>query len=138
MRIFPGTGLQVRAVRDYVRAGLAGHAALDDAVLVASELTTNSIEHSASGEPGGTFCVQLAVLSTRDVAIVVTDQGGPATPHEKTAGADAESGRGLAVVRSLTSLLQFSESGESRSALAVVSSAPGSGSKPGSPSKAWG
>jgi serine/threonine-protein kinase RsbW len=119
-RLFPGTGDQVRAVRDYARAGFVGHGARDDAVLVASELATNAIEHSASGRSGGMFMVYLAELGAYHVAMIVTDQGGPSRPHEEQAAEDAESGRGLAVAKSLTSLLEFSEDGELRSALAII------------------
>jgi anti-sigma regulatory factor (Ser/Thr protein kinase) len=122
-RLFPGSRFQVRAVRDYVRAGFASHAACDDAVLVASELATNSIEYSASGYDGGMFLIHLAVLSAGQVVIVVTDQGGPCEPCERHVDVGAESGRGLAVVRSLSSLLEFSDSAESRTVLAVISSA---------------
>jgi serine/threonine-protein kinase RsbW len=122
-RLFAGTGIQVRAVRDYVRAGFAAHAACDDAVLVASELAANSIVHSASGYDGGMFMVHLAELDPDHVAIVVTDQGGSGRPRDRHAGPEAESGRGLAVVRSLTSFLDFFDTGKSTSALAVVPSA---------------
>jgi anti-sigma regulatory factor (Ser/Thr protein kinase) len=92
-------------------------------VLVAAELAANSIVHSASGHDGGMFLVHLAELDPDHVAIVITDQGGSGVPRERHAGPDAESGRGLAVVRSLTSCLEFFDTGKSTSALAVVPSA---------------
>jgi anti-sigma regulatory factor (Ser/Thr protein kinase) len=122
-RLFPGQAIHVRAVRDYVRAALAGHAVSDDAALVATELAANSIIHSASGQDDGTFMVHLAELDSDHVAIVVTDQGGSGVPRERQAGPGAESGRGLTVVRSLTSFLEFIDTGKSTSAVAVVPSA---------------
>jgi anti-sigma regulatory factor (Ser/Thr protein kinase) len=122
-RLFPGAAIHVRAVRDYVRTTFTDHAACDDAALVASELAANSIVHSASGQDGGMFMVHLAELDADHVAIIVTDQGGSGVPRERHAGPGAESGRGLAVVRSLTSFLEFFDTGKSTSALAVVPSA---------------
>jgi anti-sigma regulatory factor (Ser/Thr protein kinase) len=122
-RLFPGAAINVRAVRDFVSAAFAGHAACEDAVLVAAELAANSIVHSASGQEGGMFMVHLAELDADHVAIVVTDQGGSGVPRERHAGPGAESGRGLTVVRSLTSFLEFFYTGKSTSALAVVPSA---------------
>jgi anti-sigma regulatory factor (Ser/Thr protein kinase) len=121
-RVFAGTPDQIRAVRDYVRIGFAGHPAAEDAVLAASELATNSVEHSASGLPGGIFLLHLARLSPCDVGIIVTDQGGTDHPRQPNADVDSESGRGLAVVHSLSSLLAFSREKEFHSVLAVISS----------------
>jgi anti-sigma regulatory factor (Ser/Thr protein kinase) len=119
-QVFDGTRDQVRAVRQFIRAGLSGHPALTDAVLVASELATNAIEHSASGLEGGMFIVHLAEVSADHVAIIVTDQGGPAIPHARDADAGAESGRGLGVVRSLTSVFVTVGGSNMRSVLAVI------------------
>lgn len=119
-RLFPGQPDQVRPVRDFVRNQLLRHPACDDTVLVASELATNSIRHSLSGRDGGAFLVHAAALDTCDAMLIVTDQGGCGHPHERAPGPDTESGRGLAVARSLTSALEFSERSGLRSALAVI------------------
>ena len=100
-RVFPGSPDQVREVRDYVRAGFAAHPAAGDAVQVASELAANSVVHSASGSAGGIFLVHLVRLSGQDVAVIVTDLGGPDEPRGRQAGPDCETGRGLAVAHSL-------------------------------------
>ncbi len=121
-RVFLGTPDQVRAVRGYVRTGFAGHAAADDAELVASELATNAVCHSASGLPGGIFLVHLARLTPDDVAIIVTDQGGTDQPRQPDTDLDSESGRGLAVVHALSSLLASSRDDRHHSVLAVISS----------------
>jgi serine/threonine-protein kinase RsbW len=119
-QVFPGKPDQVRAVRGFVRQQLLCHAACDDSVLVASELATNSIRHSLSGRDGGAFLVHAAALDSRDAMILVTDQGGSGLPRESTPGPGAESGRGLAVARSLTSVLEFSQGSGLRSALAII------------------
>ena len=107
MRVFGGTPDQVRAVREFVREQLAGHPAASDAVVVASELATNSILHSASSRPGGQFLVHAAVTSDRQSALIVIDQGGPFHPGRRTHSQHGKSGRGLAIVRSMTSLFRI-------------------------------
>jgi anti-sigma regulatory factor (Ser/Thr protein kinase) len=111
-------------VRQLVREHSTGHPA-SDAVAVASELATNSIVHSASGQPGGQFLVHLALAGDQQVAVIITDQGGPFRPTWTTPGPESESGRGLAVVRSLTSLFCVSEHASGhRTFLAVVTIRP--------------
>lgn len=119
-RLFRGTPDQVREVRKFVRDRFAGHAAVEAAVLAASELATNAIKHSASGSGGGVFLVHLTELSAGHVAVLVTDQGGFRVPHAAVPGPCAESGRGLAVVKALASLLEFFDDGELTSVLAIV------------------
>jgi hypothetical protein len=60
-----------------------------------------------------------------DVAIIVTDQGGTDHPRQRNTGLDSESGRGLAVVHALSSLLASSRDDRSHSVLAVISSPQG-------------
>jgi hypothetical protein len=103
-KIFAGTRDQVSAVRRFARSELGDHRAVDEAVLVASELATNAITHSASGHDGGMFMVHLTAISADHVAILVTDQGGQGEPAAQHAGPDAESGRGLDIVMSIASL----------------------------------
>jgi anti-sigma regulatory factor (Ser/Thr protein kinase) len=124
-RMFGGSADQVACVRAFARAWLLRHQACDDAVLVASELAANAVAHSASGWPGGVFLVALAVLGDADVRVIVTDLGGPGLPQDSPdAAADAESGRGLAVVRALAPVTEiFDGTGRAdglRSVLAVV------------------
>ncbi len=125
VRVFGGTPDQVQAVRQFVREHLTGHPAASDAVMVASELATNSIMHSASGRPGGQFLVHAAVTGDRQAGLIVTDQGGPFRPGRRAHGQHGESGRGLAVVRSLTSLFRICnhDSGH-RTFIALITTAP--------------
>jgi anti-sigma regulatory factor (Ser/Thr protein kinase) len=75
----PGRGEQVRVAREFV-AGLLRELAgpdetmLDNATLLTSELVTNAIRHSRSGESGGS--VRLVVLAVADgIRVEVTDSG---------------------------------------------------------------
>jgi anti-sigma regulatory factor (Ser/Thr protein kinase) len=122
-RVFQARADQVRKVREFVRAALAGHAAADDAVLVASELAANSVAHSRSGRDGGIFVVHPAEVSATHVAILLIESRGPTAPATQDPGLSAESGRGLAVVRSLTSLFRVADVGDVRSLLAVIPAA---------------
>ncbi len=71
---YPGRPDQVRYVRRAIASHLAGCPAADDAVLVASELASNSILHSAS--QGDLFTIR-AELYPDYVWIEVEDRGGP-------------------------------------------------------------
>jgi anti-sigma regulatory factor (Ser/Thr protein kinase) len=125
VRLFPGTPDQVRAVRQFVRRQLAGHPAADNATLIASELTANSIVHSATSRPGGQFLIHAAVASEHRAALIVTDQGGPFNPGRPAPGQRSESGRGLTVIRSLTSLFRIhSHASGHRSFIALITTTP--------------
>jgi anti-sigma regulatory factor (Ser/Thr protein kinase) len=117
-QLFEGTGDQVRSVRDFVRASSAGHPM--NAVLVACELATNAIAHNASGQPGGRFMIHLANCGTESLIVMVTSPGGPRHPHTVDADADAEPGRGLAVVEPLATYFTWSDNDPLRSVLAVL------------------
>jgi anti-sigma regulatory factor (Ser/Thr protein kinase) len=125
VRVFSGAPSQVRVVRQFVREHLAGHPAVSEAVMVASELATNSIMHSTSSQPGGQFLVHAAITADRQAALIVTDQGGPFRLSSRPQSQHGESGRGLAVVRSLTTLFQICnhDSGH-RSFIALITTAP--------------
>jgi anti-sigma regulatory factor (Ser/Thr protein kinase) len=75
----PGRGDQVKAARGFVARILRELAEPDDAIvhsamLLTSELVTNAIRHSRSGECGGS--VRLVVLEVPDgICVEVTDSG---------------------------------------------------------------
>ncbi|HEX5303640.1 MAG TPA: ATP-binding protein [Streptosporangiaceae bacterium] len=73
-RTCPGRADQVGLVRRDMASYLAGHPAADDAVLIASELATNSVLHSASA--GEYFTVRCQAWPGH-VRIEVEDLGGP-------------------------------------------------------------
>jgi len=76
-RVFPGRPDQVRQARIFVADALRGHPVTENAVLSVSELAGNSVAHSASGQPGGQFTVQLDVLPGDTIWLEVADDGGP-------------------------------------------------------------
>jgi anti-sigma regulatory factor (Ser/Thr protein kinase) len=89
---------RARVVRAFVGAVLGpGHPCRDDAVLLASELFGNSLQHSGSGLPGETVTVTVTA-HVGAVRVEVADRSGPGVPQLRPAGADAEDGRGLGLV----------------------------------------
>jgi len=71
---YPGRADQVRHVRHAMAKYLAGCPAVDDAVLVVSELASNAIGHSASR--GALFTIRAEVCADH-VRIEAEDLGGP-------------------------------------------------------------
>lgn len=92
-RTFPATPDQAGEARRYLMAILGGHPATADAVTCLSELVTNSINHSRSAGPGGTFTVRMR-RSGPAIRVEVTDDGGPWRDRSD----DPEHGRGLLIV----------------------------------------
>lgn len=83
------------------------HPAAETAVLLTSEIVTNSALHSASARPGGTVTIAVAEIpseaddGTGLVRVEVTDDGAPGLPVMRTAGDADESGHGLHLVNAL-------------------------------------
>jgi serine/threonine-protein kinase RsbW len=98
-RVFPGTAHQLADVRHFVKSTLTGYDTADDAVLLATELATNAIQHTASGT-GGTFAVTVCQWP-RSARITVTDDGSAGTPVAAAPNPSDVSGRGLALVQAL-------------------------------------
>jgi serine/threonine-protein kinase RsbW len=96
-RCLPGLPASItearRFVTSYLREFSPGLAMT--AELAVSELATNALKHSRSGEPGGMLWVTVTVFFGDVVRIAVTDQGGPGRPVVLTAAESAECGRGL-------------------------------------------
>ena len=94
-----GRAERARLARAFVEGVLGpGHPCGDVAALLVGELFSNSLRHSGSGAPGET----VAVKTVNDVIQVeVTDRSGPGAPEPRTAGSDAEDGRGLHLVARL-------------------------------------
>jgi anti-sigma regulatory factor (Ser/Thr protein kinase) len=95
---FPGEERQLGILRRWVGSLLPDCPARNDVVLVADELGTNAIRHTASGR-GGSFTVEIA-WQEPVVRVAVSDSGGPGTP-QVIDDPLAEHGRGLLLVRSL-------------------------------------
>lgn len=98
-RVFSGSLSQVRQVRDFVGHLVAEYPAADDIVLLASELATNAIVHTASGN-GGTFTVAVQQTDAR-VRVEVGDAGSAKIPVAQPCESLRESGCGLALVNKM-------------------------------------
>jgi serine/threonine-protein kinase RsbW len=97
-RGFPAAPEQVREARQFLATILEGRSAADDALLCLSELVTNAVVHSKSGERAGQITVR-AQLHGSHLRVEVTDQGGPWTARPSDpAGLH---GRGLAILSRL-------------------------------------
>ncbi|MFI9099523.1 ATP-binding protein [Streptomyces fildesensis] len=100
-RTFPGTPAHVSTARRYVTQFLADPGyrhVIDDAVLLVSELASNAILHTRSGDPLGGFTVELG-FSADTVRIAVHDQGSREVP--RVLHGNGEGGRGLGLVEVL-------------------------------------
>lgn len=113
-RSFEGLPERLTAVREFTRRVAGDREGADVMEMVASELASNAIQHSGSGEPGGKFTLQVTDFPDR-WQIRVIDEGGPTVPHicelpsiDKAEdldhlGDEAEAGRGLAMVAAVSS-----------------------------------
>jgi serine/threonine-protein kinase RsbW len=93
---FPGIAASVPHARHWLTSLLDGLPAASDAALCLSELATNAIEHSRSGQPGGIFTVLVTLHPVLHVE--GADEGGPWEPHPDP---DGLRGRGLTIVAQL-------------------------------------
>lgn len=99
----PGQPEQVQAARAFVGKTLGPiHPCTAIAVLLVSELVTNSVLHSDSRHPGKT--ITITVIGAPDgVRIEVLDAGGASVPFLGDSGDDlTEHGRGLRLVNDLS------------------------------------
>ncbi len=92
-RQFGGSHDQVPCAREFVRQTLGQVPVLDEVVLLASELCTNALQHTASGH-GGTFHVVVRPGSC-SVRVEVHDDGSAQAPAVHVADPFSEAGRGL-------------------------------------------
>jgi anti-sigma regulatory factor (Ser/Thr protein kinase) len=96
-----GRAERARAARGFVSEILGpGHPCGDVAVLLVSEVFSNSVRHSDSGAPGETVTV-VVIAGDGIVRVEVTDRAGPGMPELRPVGRDAEGGRGLRLVAGL-------------------------------------
>lgn len=112
-----GTPESARAARDLVRRALGDrHPSTHDAELIVSELVSNAISHSRSGQPGGKLTVAVeASAESQDVLIRVNDAGAAGQPTLRAPRRNSERGRGLRVVAALATDWGTETSGSGRS-----------------------
>lgn len=98
-RVFPGREAELSQLRRWLGGLLPAAPARDDVVMVAVELATNAVKHTASGE-GGWFAVGVAWCGPM-VRVAVADCGASSEP--RVIGEPAsEHGRGLLVVQGVS------------------------------------
>lgn len=119
-RTFSGLPSQVGGARRWLAEMIIGFTALDDVLLAFSELATNAIMHTDSGQPGGTFTVRLAIRQ-EVVRVEVLDQGGTWAGGQDGGDYEAEHaedasqcGRGLTIVAAITDAWGISGDHEGR------------------------
>jgi hypothetical protein len=98
-RVFPGHAQELAELRRWLTCQLPESPARDDLVSVATELCSNAILHTASGQ-GGWFAVEITWHGSV-VRVAVADDGGPNEPRV-IEDQSIESGRGLLLVRGLS------------------------------------
>lgn len=121
-RPFPGALDQAAAARRFTAMLLAGCPALDDILLTVDELVVNALRHTKSGQPGGTFTVEIARWDGT-VAVAVTDEGAPSEPAVTDADDCAETGRGLRTVSLLATRWGWFGNDRSRTVAALFTTA---------------
>jgi anti-sigma regulatory factor (Ser/Thr protein kinase) len=97
----PSTPYSVQMARFYIRAALTYHGLSDYsdvAETVTSELVTNAIRHAGALKFG---LEVMRLAGPGAVAVIVTDPS-PDPPVRRDPPADAENGRGLAIVEALS------------------------------------
>ena len=101
---FPGEAAAVGQAREFVR-GVLGTAwpRLDDLLLMVSEVASNAVRHTASGDDGGWFDLTVSAAGLA-VRIAIADGGGSSEPQIPDGGGEPDvltGGRGLRIVDAL-------------------------------------
>lgn len=133
----PGQPKHVQEARQFVtRAMGSRHSCTDIAVLLSSEIVTNSVVHSDSGLPGGTVTVTVTGIPD-GVRVEVLDAGGTSVPHVGgMPGALAEGGNGLFLVSELSASWGYRREGAGVVTWFEVSAEPGPATEPHPPGMA--
>ncbi len=119
-QVFVGQASQLRLMRRWFESLLAPGSVRDDVLSVATELASNAIRHTASGE-GGCFAVELTCAQAV-IRVAVTDDGGPAEPTVLN-DPGGQTGRGLLLVRGLSEQMGVFGNAQGRTVWAEISQA---------------
>jgi anti-sigma regulatory factor (Ser/Thr protein kinase) len=115
----PSTPYSVQMARFYIRAALTYHGLGDyaeDAETVTSEIMTNAVKHADAQTIG----LELTSLDRcRAVAIVVTDPS-PLPPVRRDLTIDADCGRGLHIVATLSARWGWRPQGTGKAVFAIL------------------
>jgi anti-sigma regulatory factor (Ser/Thr protein kinase) len=103
---------QVRVARAFAAEALGpSHPHVHLALLLVSELVTNSVRHSGSAVPGGQVTVTVAA-GGRDVRVAVTDRSADGVPVLLSAvDGDTEGSRGMRLVDALATQWGYERGG---------------------------
>lgn len=96
-----GAGTARRRLRSELRECGASESLIDDAVLVLSELLSNSYRHARPLDGGHQVHATWSRGADGAVTIAVTDGGGPTLPRPASPSVTARGGRGLTIITSL-------------------------------------
>jgi anti-sigma regulatory factor (Ser/Thr protein kinase) len=100
----PGRPNQAAAARQFTARRLGpGHPRAETAILLVSELVTNSLRHSASARDGGTITITVITSPGGLVRVEVTDDGAATMPAVRPRCPADEEGRGMQLVSALAS-----------------------------------
>ncbi len=104
-RDFPGEPRRVGQARSWVARLLPACDPLDDLLIFASELASNAVTHTRSGQHGGRFTIEVT-WSPQAARVVVGDQGSDETPATVAKPDDQaaylENGRGLLLIDAMS------------------------------------
>ena len=102
--VLPGVAQSVAVARRCVGEMLAaaGHRDVENARLIVSELTTNTLLHTASGLQGGVVTVEVIAVDAEIVRVEVTDDGADTIPRVRVSGGEDCHGRGLWLVEQVS------------------------------------
>jgi serine/threonine-protein kinase RsbW len=102
-RPFRGQPSQVSQARSWLAGLLPSCEPLDDLLIFTSELVTNAVTHTRSGDPGGWFTVEIT-WSPQRARVVVGDQGSDEIPASGNSpdDSDLETGRGLLLIAAMS------------------------------------
>ncbi|NYE49177.1 anti-sigma regulatory factor (Ser/Thr protein kinase) [Spinactinospora alkalitolerans] len=100
--MFSGVDSSVGRCRDWIRRVLLPYSddVRETAALLLSEVATNAVRHTRSGQRGGVFSV-IATFDADVLRVSVRDQGAHTLPIPVPAYDDEECGRGLCLLSAL-------------------------------------
>ncbi len=96
-----GVGTARRRLRAELRESGAAESIIDDAVLILSELLSNSCRHARPLDDDQQIRASWSQDRDGAVTISVTDGGGPTRPRPSSPSVTARGGRGLTIITSL-------------------------------------
>ncbi|GAA0602332.1 ATP-binding protein [Actinomadura livida] len=106
-RVFPGRTDQIPLARQFAMFLFAETSIASDVGFVVTELASNAVRHTRSGQQGGRFTVELVLGGLAYVGVSDLGGGGYPTVRHDPLGCpiESEGGRGLRAVSQLAAML---------------------------------